>query len=832
MSCLPDPVEYPAMHPCRLLIAVGLLALGILAMGEARAAAADAVLLPSSLALHEQGQEHQLLLGSATNGQWLGNLESGVAWSSADAAIATVDEQGRVTAHANGATTIVAAQGDRQWSAAVTVSGAEAPPRRNFVNDIQPLLYKTGCSTGACHGAASGKNGFRLSLRGYDHESDYKILTRQAKGRRVSTALPAESLLLLKPTNTVPHEGGERFSKDSRDFQILLEWIQQGARPQAEEERKIERIEVLPARLLLQPEMTQPLVVQAHYSDGAVADVTRWVKFATTADTVATVDDNGQVSVLAPGTAALTAWYASKVASAELTVPRPKTVDPAIYARAENYNYIDERILSKLKGLNIAPAAICDDATFVRRAYIDTLGMLPTPEEAQAFMNGTEPAKRSALIDALLARPEFVDYWTSAWSDMLLLSSANLPDARELNAFYRHIRTAVEENRSWDAFVRGIVTASGNTQDNGAANYFLMHREIADLTETTSQAFLGMSLTCARCHNHPLEKWTQDDYYGFANLFARVVIKSGKQGGNDVIPATFGDVLHPLYARPLAPKPLDGGAIDAQAPQDRRGILADWLTAPENPYFTRAVVNRVWKNFMGRGLVEPVDDLRLTNPAANEPLFQALCEDLVEQRYDLKALMRRIMQSAAYQRASEPADPEMPDLINYSQYIVRRMKAEVLLDTYAQVTGVPTPFDGYPAGYRALQLRDVKVASYFLDAFGRPERRQTCACERTEDATITQTLHLANGNTLNEKLQSEASLLAAMVKEQTSDGDAVDRLFWRAFARPPQAEEKSQTVAMLAALEPAQEDYALQRRQALEDAAWALLTSKEFMFNH
>jgi hypothetical protein len=436
--------------------------------------------------------------------------------------------------------------------------------------------------------------------------------------------------------------------------------------------------------------------------------------------------------------------------------------------------------------------------------------------------------KRAKLADAILARPEFVDYWTYKWSDMLLISSKNLPVPQELNAFYRYVREAVEENRPWDQFVRGIVTASGNTQQNGAANYFFMHREIPDLAETTSQAFLGTSITCARCHNHPLEKWTQNQYYGFANLFSRVRVKNGKTAGNDIVAASFGDVLHPLNGKAIPPQPLDG-EVAADAPgADRRAALADWLTAPQNPYFTRAIVNRVWKNFMGRGLVEPVDDLRLTNPATNEPLMEALCLDLSEQGYDLKALMRSILTSAAYQRSSEGADPAAPDNINYSQYIARRLKAEVLLDTYSQVTEAPTPFNGYPAGYRALQLRDSLVASYFLDAFGRPERRQTCECERTDDASIAQTLHLANGDTLNKKLQAEGSILARYESENTADEAAVEDIFWRAFGRPPNETERKECVTMLASATQSEGG----RRPALEDIVWALLTSKEFLFNH
>ncbi len=808
----------------KLVLQTSILFCGILAASVV--GADEQILLPESVAFHEKGQEQQLLLGRGRQGQWIGPVVEEIGWTSSAPDIASVDGAGKLIALADGEATISARSGDQVRSISVTVTGAGAAPVRSFVNDVQPVLYKTGCSTGPCHGAASGKNGFNLSLRSYDHFRDHDVLTRQAKGRRISTVNPMDSLFLLKPLGDVPHEGGQRFEKASLEYRILFDWISQGAPGPLEGDAAFVRLEMLPPSMELEPGVSQPLLVTAHYDDGTSRDVTRWVKFDTSEDTVALVDEQGVVSVQKAGSAAITAWYSSKVALTELNVPREKVVAPQVYEVAANNNYIDERIHAKLAQLNIAPAALCDDGAFIRRAFIDTLGVLPTVEDVQTFLADARPDKRNALVKDLLARPEFVDYWTYQWSDLLLISSKNLSNAKELNAFYRFVREAVEENRPWDQFVRDLLTATGNTEENGAANYFLLHREIPDLTETTSQAFLGMSITCARCHNHPLEKWTQDQYYGFANLFSRVNVKNGKRGGNDVVAASFGDVLHPLRGKAKAPQPLDGDVVEDKAGADRRDALAAWMTAPENPYFTRAIVNRVWKNFMGRGLVEPVDDLRLTNPATNEPLMAALCLDLQEQGYDLKGLMRSIMASAAYQRSSEGADPAAPDRVNYSQYIARRLKAEVLLDTYAQVTDVATPFPGYPEGYRALQLRDSLVASYFLDAFGRPERRQTCTCERTDDASIAQTLHLANGETLNAKLRADGSVLAHYVADGVADDAAVDDLFWRAFGRAPVATEKKECVALLASVAPDE------RRAVLEDIAWALLTSKEFLYNH
>ncbi len=704
---------------------------------------------------------------------------------------------------------------------AASADGSATP---SFRNQVQPILYKMGCNTGACHGAAAGKNGFKLSLRGYDNEWDHNMLTRQAAGRRVNLADPAGSLMLLKPTMQIPHEGGERFTVDSEPYKILKAWIDAGALGDNPDDPVLTRIEISPKSATLKPDATSQLAVTAHYSDGSEADVTRWCKFNTTNDTVAMVDDFGKVSVLSPGAASITVWYSSKVAFADVTAPRPNPVADTVYATAESHGYIDELVITKLKELQIAPAKRCSDSEFIRRTYLDALGILPTPEETFRFVMDASEDKRADLIDAILARPEYVDYWTYKWCDLLLVSSRNLPDEKERNAFYDYIRRGVEENKPWDAFAREIVTASGNTLKNGAANFYVMHKEKTELTETTTQAFLSMSIQCAKCHNHPLEKWTQDDYFGMTNLFARVKLKDGVNGGTDVIPASFGDVIHPRIGRPMPPKPLDGESIAVDAPGDRREQLATWLTSPENPYFTRAITNRVWKNFMGRGLCDPEDDLRLTNPATNEKLLDAMAADVAEHAYDLKYLMRTIMNSAAYQRSSEPADPNMPDDRFYSHYIARRLPAEVILDTYAQVTGVPTEFAGYAKGTRALQLKDSKVASYFLQAFGRPDRNQTCSCERTEDASVAQTLHLSNGETLNDKIRSDECRVNAYLKESADRGRTVDELFVSALSRYPKADERARALDYMAQAD--------DPRQAAEDLLWAVLSGKEFLFNH
>ncbi len=801
----------------------------LIAAGPASVAAgSDLALVPDSIALAYAGAFHGLVVEEADGSRYIGDVTAQASFVSSDPLVATVDAAGGVRAVGNGEATISATIDGRTAAATVRVSGADLPFERSFRNHVQPVLYKMGCNTGACHGAAAGKNGFKLSLRGYDFDWDHKTLTRQANARRVSLAEPEQSLMLLKPTMAIPHEGGLRFEKDSEPYRILLEWIRAGAPVARESDARVERIETLPKLITLTKGATQQVLVRAHYSDGRYEDVTRWAKFDTTDESVATVDGLGKVVVQGPGAASISVWYSSRVASSELMVPRDAPVPADIFAAAPRNNFIDDLVLKQLHALRIAPAAGATDGQFVRRAYLDAIGVLPSVEETRSFLAEGAADKREKLIDALLERPEFVDYWTYQWSDLLLLSSRNLPGSA-LGSFYRFIRQNVEANTPWDKFTTQILTAKGNTENDGAANYFAMHQETTDLTETTSQTFLGMSITCARCHNHPLEKWTQDDYFGMANLFARVKMKASAQGGIDVIPAQFGEVVHPRLGRAVPPRPLDGVALAADFAGDRRAELARWMTSPENPYFTRALVNRVWKNFMGRGLVEPVDDLRLSNPASNPELMEALSADVVDHGYDVKQLIRTIMRSAAYQRSSAPSDPEQPDGKYYSQYVMHRLSAEVILDGYSQVTGVPTEFSGYPAGYRALQLPDSQVGSYFLTAFGRPQRQQTCSCERTEASNIAQALHVANGDTLNGKLRAENSSLAKYVADGATDEAVLDDLYLRALSRPPGVTERN---GALAALGEAATEGPESRREAFEDLAWAVLSSKEFLFNH
>ncbi|MEO7318427.1 MAG: DUF1549 and DUF1553 domain-containing protein [Chthoniobacteraceae bacterium] len=718
-----------------------------------------------------------------------------------------------------------------------SVAFAEDARPVSFRNHIQPILAKSGCSLGACHGAAAGQGGFKLSLRGYDDEGDYLTLTRGAFGRRITPSDPARSLLLLKPTNAVPHKGGEKFKVDSPDWKTIVEWIAQGAPGPKADDPRIQKLEIEPALVKLQPGAAQQFAVRAHFSDGHVEDVTRHVKYTATNQSVINVDDAGNTSVIGHGESAVTAWYLSRIAVGTVSAPFPNTIAPEVFAKAERRNWIDDLVLEKLAALNLAPSPRSTDSEFIRRAFLDTCGILPTAEETRAFL--ADP-QRDRLIDSLFARPEFVDYWTYKWSDLLLVSSRKLrPSA--MWAYYKFVRDNVATNTPWDEFARRILTAQGSTIENGAGNFFVLHEDPRELSETTAQAFLGFSMNCAKCHNHPMEKWTNNDYFGMANLFARVRFKNGAGDGENVVFSTdSGDLTQPLTGKPQPPRPLDGTPIAFDDPRDRRAVLAAAVTASENSYFARAITNRVWANFFSVGLVENVDDIRASNPASNEPLFAKAAEFLVGKKFDLRELMRAILQSETYQRSSVATPENKADTRFYSRYYPRRLMAEVALDAVSQVTRIPTPFEtdvrnanqakgtAYPAGWRAVQLPDANINSHFLKSFGRPQREVTCECERSSEPTVTQALHLSNGDTINQKLTAKDSIVATALASGKPAAQLVEDAYLATLARLPTAGERERFEKMLGDAK----DGSDEKRLVLEDTYWALLSSREFLFNH
>ena len=736
-----------------------------------------------------------------------------------------------------------------------TVAIAAAPPASpptpaheiaapTFRNQVQSVLTKSGCNMGACHGAAAGKNGLYLSLRGFNDEADWFALTRSAGGRRLNLADPGRSLVLLKATGTLPHKGGRRFEVDSPEYRTLARWIAAGAPGPQDSDPRLVRLEVVPAQATLAVGNTPQIHVLATFSDGHAEDVTRWAKYTSANDSVANVGDTGEVKVIGFGEAGINAWYLSQIAVGIITSPYTNSLPADLFTQLSARNFIDEQVHAKLRELKLPPSPRSTDGEFLRRAFLDTIGTLPTLTEVRDFLADPNPDKRDRVIDQLLRRPEYVDYWAYRWSDLLLVNSKTLKSA-PARAYYAWIRQQVERNRPWDEFARELVTAQGSTLENGAGNFFLLHDDPRALAETVTQAFMGMSVGCARCHNHPSEKWTNDDYFAFANLFSRVRAKNTETEGERLLVSTSGgELIQPRTGRPKKPRPLDGTALELEDPKDRRTHLAEWLTAPQNPYFTKAIVNRLWANFYGVGLVDRVDDLRVSNPASNEALLTAAANFLVARKYDLQALMREILRSETYQRSSEPVAGNASDTRYYARYYPRRLMAEVILDAYSQVTGVPTEFKRltengdtlaleYPAGTRALQLPDSQIASYFLKNFGKPDRTQTCECERTAEPSVAQVLHIANGSTLNEKLRAKPCRLAAQLEVATANPDTataaaglIEEAYLSALARRPTEYERSRLGQIL------RETPASDRRSVLEDLYWAVLSSKEFLFNH
>jgi hypothetical protein len=813
----------------------------LLALAAVPAAAGELRVYPPEVTVSGPNRVQQFLVVQEENGRTVADHTAAATFATSGAGIARMDGGGMMTGILPGEATITATVNGRTATAKVTVKDAGGD--WSFRNHVEPTLTRNGCNSGACHGALAGKGGFKLSLRGYDPEADHFVLTRQALGRRVDLTRPADSLMLKKATRTIPHGGATRFEVGSDPYALLRKWIESGAHGPKETDSRLVRIEVFPKAALLKPKDTARVVVRAVYSDGTSEDVTRWCKFGSSEETVAGVNEDGKVTVAGPGEAGITVNFGTRVGLVTVTSPYPNVVDSTLFASAPRNNFVDELVLKKLELLRLLPSAPCSDAEFVRRVFLDTCGVLPKPEETTAFLADRDPQKRAKLIDKLLDRPEFVDYWTFKWSDMLLVSSRKLPQ-QGMWAFYRSIRESVADNQGWDAFTREVLTASGSTLTNGAGNYFVMHKDVSELTETTAVTFLGTSITCCRCHNHPLEKWTQDEYWAFANLFSRVSLKNGDRPGELLVQSRpDGDALHLRRGIAMAPTPLDGKPLPPDSPLDRRQYLANWVTSPDNPYFAKALVNRVWKNFMGRGLVEAEDDLRETNPPSNPELLDALAGDFVKHRFDVKQLIRTILNSAAYQRSSKPLAANAADDRFYSRYLIRRLPAEVILDAYSDVTGVPTPFTQvksnagdsvsptnlYPAGTRAVQLPDSLAVSRFLEAFGRAERVQTCSCERTTDASITQALHLNNGQTLNDKLRDKNSVVGKWIAANLTDAEIIDRVFLTALCRPPTPEERAKFLTILVE---AAKDGPSARREAVEDFVWAVLTGREFLFNH
>ncbi len=713
----------------------------------------------------------------------------------------------------------------------------------SFRHDVLPVLSKAGCNAGGCHGALAGKGGFRLSLNAYDPATDHYNITRENRGRRIEFADPARSLFLIKPTAAVRHKGGKVLHENSEDYKLLIQWIQQGAPAPSTGDPELNRIELTPSLSLLKKGDTQSLAIHAFFSDGTKRNVTRWARLTSTDATVVEVDEaTGLTRVIGYGEGAITAWYSGQIALARITSPWPSTIPDDVFAHTPKRNVIDKHVVEQLRRLNLKPSMPSSDSEFIRRVYLDVVGTLPTPHETKDFLGDPSETKRDALVEKLLSQPEFVDYWAYRLSDLFLISSKKLrPPA--LKTYYDWLRGEIEKNTPWDQLVRQVVAAKGDTLKNGAANFYSIHQDPETMAENVSQAFMSLSIGCAKCHNHPLEKWTNDQYYSFANLFARVRAKGwggdarSGDGARTLFIADRGDLIQPRTGKPQPPAPLDGQTIAIDSTEDRREALANWLTSRKNPYFARSIANRVWANFFGRGIVEPVDDLRTSNPASNEPLLQAISKYLAENNYDLKSLMRLILRSETYRRSSRPLPENKGDQKYFSRYYPRRLMAEVLQDAITSVTRISPKYnkitlsDGstqgislYRDGTRALQLSDSAVTSYFLKTFGRNEREITCECERSNKPSMVQVLHLSNGNTLNNNLRNNQSCVNTLIT-QSNDAIIEDTYLLCLSRRPSNSERKRLQNIFEVAPE-------TQRRGVVEDLFWALMTSREFLFQH
>ena len=828
------------------LIVVSVFASGICETAQIVALGQDVELIPSEISLTGLGAKSRILVETTDGSRRTGQVDSTIIWSIDDPKVVEFDGQ-NIQAVGNGTTMLRALVNGKELKAKVSVQGADSELSPSFRNHVLAVFAKAGCNSGACHGALAGKGGFRLSLRGYDPKTDYQTIVTQARGRRIELADPGRSLILAKPTGALPHKGGLRFETDSREYKVIADWIADGATPPADDDPVVERVEILPDAVLLSVGDKQDFIVRAHYSNGRVEDVTRWVKFSSSNESVASVDQDGRVSVTGPGAGAVTAWFASQTVISRITCAFPSEIPKDVYESQPRRNFIDEHVVAKLEELRLEPSPECSDVVFVRRAFLDVIGTLPSPTEVQEFLADETDGKRDRLIEALLARPEFVDYWAYKWSDVLLVNGNRLRP-KGVRAYYEWIRNEIAENTPWDEFARKIVTSTGSSIENGATNFFALHQDPENMAENVSQAFLGLSIACAKCHNHPLEKWTNSQYYAFANLFSRVRAKGwgGDFRNGDGVRTLYvvptGELMQPLTGKPQPPTPLDGEPLPFDATEDRRIHLANWLTSPENPYFARAITNRIWASFFGPGLVEEVDDLRLSNPASNGPLLAAAAEHLIERGFDLKSLMRTILQSHTYQRSSIPLKGNRDEHRFYSRYYPKRLMAEVLLDAVSQVTEVPTPFTHigfpggdrqetkeYPLGTRAIQLHDSAVESYFLKTFGRNSRAITCECERSDEPSMVQVLHVANGDTINGKLKTKENRVSKLLAAGHSDAELTEEIFLHCLSRFPTDKENERVIELLGQVS---EQDADQKRLVVEDIFWSLLSTREFLFNH
>ena len=767
------------------------------------------------------------------------DLTTSARYASSAPQVVRVDDAGGLSAVGNGqaeiTVTVASRHGTRTAKVQVHVRGVQPQPQLSYGRDIVPIISKLGCNMGACHAAQYGQAGFKLSVFAYEPPADYAAITRDRGERRVDFLEPEESLLLKKPTLQVPHGGGRRMKKGSTEYRTLAAWIAAGAPGPRPSDPSVTRLSVTPSRRITQAGARQQLRVEASESDGTRRDVTALARFDSMDEGMLSVTPRGLVTAKGEGQAPILIRFGGQATTCTFVVPYSRSVPLSGWT---NQNFIDELASAKFRELGIEPAGLCSDSAFLRRAFLDAIGQIPSIEETRRFLASKEPAKRERLIDRLLGlggpgQPKvdtfndaYAAWWTLKWSDLIRNQSNDLGE-QGMWAFHNWLNEAFRTNLPFDHFVRELITAKGSIYSVGPANYFRVNNNPADCAEATAQLFLGVRLQCAKCHHHPFENYGQEDYYSFAAYFARVGTKPSQEFGlfgneSIVMVRNSGEVTHPRTGAVLKPKPLD--APPADDPLDRRAVLARWLTSPANGYFAKSVVNRYVSYLLGHGLVDPVDDLRATNPPTNPELMEALAKHFVASGFDLKRLLRVIMTSRLYQLDSQPSPANVADRKFFSHFNVKRLAAEALLDAVDQAAGTRTKFTSLPLGTRATELPDAEYQNYFLKTFGKPVRASVCECERSADESLAQALHTLNGDVVTQKIADPKGRVARLLASKAPDDAIVDELYLATLSRLPTLEERQNAARFV--------QESRNRRECFEDLEWALMNSKEFLFVH
>ena len=758
------------------------------------------------------------------------DLSPFVTWRVEQADVAT-QVDGFVRGKKSGTTNLVADVGGKNVKVAVNVRDFEKPQSVSFRHQVIAALNVGGCNAGACHGTPSGKNGFKLSLRGYDPPADYLQLSRDVLGRRADRLDPYASLFLLKALGRVPHEGGARFGHDTIAAEVVANWLAEGMQDDPKDLAPPAKIEVLPgSRVLKAPAKWQQLSVMGHFSGGVVRDVTRLTVFSSSDAAIAEVSPNGLVEFKQSGEVAILCRYLEEMQAVRITYLEPR--EGFVWSNPPETNYVDKLVFAKLKQMSIAPSDLCTDDEFIRRAYLDLCGLLPTGDEVTRFLADKAADKRAKLVDALLERPEYADFWALKWADVFR-SSRKTIQLKGAHAFQTWLRGHIHSNTPFDGMIREMLTANGSTYANPPANYYRIAKDPTNLAETTAQLFFGVRMQCAKCHNHPFERWTQDDYYSMAAWFARVKVKkdSATPAANPQTPTAEviysvrdGEITQPRSQKVMPPKFL-GGVVPQIAPgRDRRDVFAEWLTSQDNPFFAKSVANRIWYHLNGKGIVDPVDDFRDSNPSCNDELLDALGKDFASSKFDVKKLVRTIMNSRTYQLSAQPNDFNKDDAKYFSHAVTKLLTAEQLLDALCDVTAVPEKYAGLPAGTRAIQLPDGEVNHPFLKTFGQPARELACECERESDSNLAQALQLINGPTINEKIRNPNNRLGKLLAAKKSDKEILDELYLATLSRLPGDAERQPAMSHV--------NKNTDKRRAWEDVMWALLNTREFLFRH